>query len=158
MAKILYAPGIEEVSGALSKINTKSIHKNDGNMFLATHRRAATVQNCSRAYYRKYNNLPWSQTTTISQATESLRLRFTEVQAGVNSRAKDLNKITADQEAFMAIREDVRKKCGVYPTMKIFLWSVVGNEWNGQHGGETYQGEYPTADIMAAQITKARQE
>ena len=151
MAKILYAPGIEEVSGALSKINTKSIHKNDGNMFLATHRRAATVQNCSRAYYRKYNNLPWSQTTTISSNTSALRLRFTELSQAYNLRVKDLNKITQDQEAFLAIREEVHRKCGIYPTMRIFLWKTLGKELDGGTG-------YPTADEVVAAIQDARKE
>ncbi len=156
MAKILWAPGIEEVSGALTKINQKSNHANDQNMFLGTHRKAGTVQDCSRAYYRKRNQLPWSQAGAISAETEAIRMRFTEVQNAVKLRFKDLNKMTADQQAFRDIYEETKSKAGVAPTMRIFLWCVCGNEYDRAHSEEKYAGEYPTASFLASVIRSAR--
>ena len=51
MAKVVWAPGISTVSGALSKINKKKPHAADMQMLLATHRKAATTNtDCNRLY------------------------------------------------------------------------------------------------------------
>lgn len=158
MARILYAPGIDLVSGALSKVAKHTNHKYDSNMFLATHRKAATVQDCSRAYYRKFNNLPWAHTTSVSSETLQIRTRFTEVAALVKTRANDLNRVTADQQAFMDIKADVQRMAGVAPTMKIFLWVICGKEWDAIHSGGQAPEGYPTAAEVADAVKKARKE
>lgn len=122
MAKILFAPGIEEVSGALSKINTKSIHVYDQNMFLATHRKAESCsRKCQRAYMRKVNSLPWQQTISISQETMELRQNFTNASREIATRRKALEHVAADRQAFLAIKDEVINS-GYTITMRSFLW------------------------------------
>lgn len=125
MAKILFAAGIDEVSGALTKINTKSKHRDDENMFLATHRKSETMsKHCQRAYFRKINNLPWNKQNAI-YLTEETRLRrntFGAQAAAVAARRQDLSHMTADQELFVEINEQYKSKRGYSLTMKQFLW------------------------------------
>lgn len=126
MAKILYAPGIEEVSGALSKINTKSKHRDDENMFLATHRKAATMNNaCARAYYRKINKLPWQSGSVPSTSTLEIRALFASRQKAVNERSKDLAHVTADQTLFRSLNEQFKSKYGYYATQNAFYWAAA---------------------------------
>ena len=58
------------------------------------------------------------------------RARFTAVSRAVRLRAKDLMQINADQAAFLAQRDTANGK----KTMKAYLWSVCGAEYDQQHG------------------------
>jgi hypothetical protein len=67
----------------------------------------------------------------VSAKETAIRLRFTEVRAAVALRAKDLNKITQDQEDFLA-QVDL---AGGKRTMKAYLWMVCGAEYDQAHQG-----------------------
>lgn len=130
MAKIAWAPGIEYVSGAMTKINTKSFHKLDQNMFLATHRVAATTSDaCSRSYFRKVYNLPWQGTSIITADVSAIRARFTAVSRAVAARKQDLSQITTDQAAF----EAQKNQPGGKKTMTAYLWSLEGAIYDQAH-------------------------
>lgn len=124
MAKILFAAGIDEVSGALTKINTKSKHSDDENMFLASHRKAETMsKHCQRAYFRKINNLPWNKNKkALSEDTLIRRNTFSAQAIAVAARRQDLSHMTADQELFVEINAQYKSKRGYSLTMKQFLW------------------------------------
>lgn len=142
MAKILLAAGIEIVSGAVTKIKTKSAHRYDENMFLFTHRKSETTSlACQRAYYRKVNALPWQNVHAITQDVQAQRLAFKTAARQVAARRQDLTKITADQEQFIAILPEVKSR-GCVMTMKSFLWAAK----------KLYGEDFPTTAItMTAQ-------
>jgi len=119
MAKAEYADMIKTVSGALTKINKKSPHAADQKMVLATHRKAETTSTgCSRIYLRGLGSVTRS---TAPDADElAARQRFAAVARAVNTRAHDLSKITADQEAFF----EQKDQPGGKKTMKSYLWSL----------------------------------
>lgn len=126
MAKIMYAAGIEKVSGALTKINTKSKHADDQNMFLATHRVAETQsKTCSRAYYRKKNNLPWQSNPALSNETIEQRSIFTHAVQAIKQRKGDLMSISADQAAYNALKREMQSKTGITPSMTVFYWAAA---------------------------------
>ncbi len=126
MAKVTYSAGIDHVSGALSKPSKNGQHSCE-KMLLATHRVAATESSdCNRIYLRK----KVERATPLTAKEEAIRLRFTEVAQAVKLRAKDLNKMTQDQEAFAAQRDTAGGK----RTMKAYLWKVCGAEYDQQHG------------------------
>ena len=119
MAKAEYADMIKTVSGALTKINKKSPHAADQKMVLATHRVAETTNpNCSRIYIRGLQSV----TRKSLPSTDELlnRARFQTVAAAVRARAKDLSKITQDQQDFAAQKDLANGK----KTMKAYLWSL----------------------------------
>ncbi len=94
-------------------------------MLLATHRVAPTESNaCNRIYLREAPK----PRTNISSKELSARTRFTEVQALVSARAKDLNKISQDQADFAAQKD----LAGGKRTMRAYLWKVCGAEYDGQ--------------------------
>lgn len=125
MAKCLFAPGIEEVSGALSKINLKSRHVDDQNMLLATHRKAATAKrSCQRLYMRKANRLPWQNTGVISQHTLDLRADFVRGVNAIKARKASLMVITLDQQKYLSLKPYVIK-AGYSPTLNVFYWAGV---------------------------------
>jgi len=53
------------------------------------------------------------------------------VAQAVKLRAKDLNKMTQDQEAFAAQRDTAGGK----RTMRAYLWKVCGQEYDAAHQG-----------------------
>ena len=125
MAKVVYSAGIDHVSGALSKPSKNGQHSCE-KMLLATHRVAATQSSdCNRIYLRS----KVERSTPLSQLEEAARLRFTEVAQAVKLRAKDLNKMTQDQEAFAAQRDTAGGK----RTMRAYLWKVCGAEYDAAH-------------------------
>ena len=125
MAKVVYSAGIDHVSGALSKPSKNGQHSCE-KMLLATHRVAATESSdCNRIYLR--NKV--ERSTPLSANEEAARLRFTEVSQAVKLRAKDLNKMTQDQEAFAAQRDTAGGK----RTMRAYLWLVCGAEYDAAH-------------------------
>ena len=133
----MYAAGIEKVSGALTKINTKSKHADDQNMFLATHRVAETQsKTCSRAYYRKKYALPWQNNPTLSSETLAQRGIFAGRAAAIRLRKKDLMAISADQTNFNALKNEMISKEGITPSMNVFYWAGAKKYNNGGSGVE----------------------
>ncbi len=125
MAKVVYSAGIDHVSGALSKPCKNGQHSCE-KMLLATHRVAPTESNaCNRIYLREAPK----PRTNISSKELSARTRFTEVQALVSARAKDLNKISQDQADFTAQKD----LAGGKRTMRAYLWKVCGQEYDAAH-------------------------
>ena len=119
MAKVEWADAIKTVSGAMTKINKKSPHAGDQKMILATHRKAETTSpDCSRIYIRGLQSV----TRKSLPSTDELlnRARFQTVAAAVRARAKDLSKITQDQQDFAAQKDLANGK----KTMKAYLWSL----------------------------------
>ena len=125
MAKVEYADAIKTVSGALTKINKKSPHAADQKMVLATHRVAPTTNgNCSRLYLRGLSSV--TRTGEPSNKELAARLRFTTVQAAVNTRAKNLATLAQDQAAFLA-QKDLSGGC---KTFKSWLWKQEGDAYD----------------------------
>ena len=129
MAVVEWADAIKTVSGALVKINKKSQHARDQKMILGTHRVAATNNpNCTRLYFRGLNSV--TRSTAPSQEELQKRARFAAVAAAVAARAKDLTKVTADQAAFKAQKDEPGGK----KTMKSYLWSLELASYDQNHG------------------------
>lgn len=131
MAKVLFAAGIEVVSGAVNKIDKNSQHAWDENMLLFTHRKAESCSRvCQRGYYRKVNNLPHAYTPYSTEERER-QLAFKTASQQVATRRNDLSKMTADQAQLKAIKPDVEANGGRI-TMKSFLWAakkLMGNDF-----------------------------
>jgi hypothetical protein len=127
MAHVEFSAGIDSVSGALSKPGNNPQHSCN-KMLLATHRIAATTNNhCNRLYLRK----KVKRSTPPSQDELAKRARFSAVAAAVAARAKDLTKITADQAAFKAQKDEPNGK----KTMKSYLWSLELAAYDANHNG-----------------------
>ena len=127
MAIVKWAKGIEFVSGLLSKRPKKgAMHSEHSSALLATHRVAETTNpNCTRIYLAgEYN-----RSTPVLADELARRQRFAAVAAAVAARAKDLNKITQDQQNFQA-----QKETG-YKTMKSYLWSLEKAAYDANHQG-----------------------
>ena len=120
--------GIETISGALSKPKKQNGHSH-GNYLIMTHRKAASSNpNCQRVY--SFDADRYKRTAPLSTKENTIRTRFSEVSQMVNTRAHDLNKITQDQAAFIAQKnEPLGKK-----TMRAYLWKVCGAEYDQIHG------------------------
>ena len=130
MAKVEYADAIKTVSGALTKINKKSQHAADQKMVLATHRVAPTQNpNCSRLYLRGLNSI--SRSTPVTTEETRIRNRFASIAAAVSARSKDLMKISADQAAYVAQKDQPNGK----KTMKAFLWKLEKEAYDAEHNG-----------------------
>jgi len=127
MAYIKWAKGIDFVSGLLSSRPKKGqMHADHQNTLLATHRVAETTNpNCTRIYMvGEYNR------STVPGADEiAQRQRFATVAAAVAARKKDISKITADQEAFRAQKDQPDGK----KTMKSYLWSLELADYDANH-------------------------
>ena len=129
MGKVTYAPGIEYVQGALAKPKKKDGHK-CGDYLIGTHRTAATTNpNCTRIYLRKADS--YERFTPVTANEVRQRNRFSAVAAAVAARAKDLMKISADQAAFAAQKD---QPDGV-KTMKAFLWKLEKEAYDTEHNG-----------------------
>ena len=128
MAKVQYADAIKVVSGALTKINKKSPHAADQKMVLATHRTAETTsKSCSRLYLRGLSSI--TRSTPIKTEERAARNRFGSVAAAVNTRMHDLSKVTADQAAFLAQKDQPNGK----KTMRAYLWRLELQSYDEQH-------------------------
>ena len=125
MAKVEWSAGIDSVSGALSK-PSKSGQHSCTKMLLGTHRVAATTSSdCNRLYLRK----PVKRSTPLTNKEIDARARFTAISRAVALRAKDLNKITADQAAFKAQKDQPNGK----KTMKSYLWYLEAIAYDEAH-------------------------
>ena len=127
MAQVNWSAGIDSVSGALSKPGKNTQHSCN-KMLLGTHRVAATTNpNCNRLYLRK----KVERSTSPSADEMAARQRFATVAANVATRAKDVSKITADQEAFKAQKDTP----GGRKTLKAWYWSVELAAYDQSHNG-----------------------
>ena len=121
MAKVNWSAGIDSVSGALAK-PSKSGQHSCNKMLLGTHRTAATTNpNCNRIYMRD----PIQRSTPLTPNEIEARDKFTAVAKAVNERAHDLSKVSADQEAFLAQKDQPGGK----KTMKSYLWKICKEEY-----------------------------
>jgi hypothetical protein len=127
MGKVSYAPGIEFVQGSLAKPKKVDGHSH-GDYLIGTHRTAATQNpNCTRLYIRKANT--YGQNVSMSSRSLAARTRFSEVQAAVNERVKDLSKIAQDRQAFL----EQKDTAGGKKTMRAYLWKVCGDAYDTAH-------------------------
>ncbi len=127
MAKVNWSAGIDSVSGALSKPGKNGQHSCN-KMLLGTHRVAATTNpNCNRIYLRK----KVERSTSPSADEMAARERFAAVGRAVATRAKDVSKITADQEAFKAQKDTP----GGRKTLKAWYWMVELAAYDQAHQG-----------------------
>ena len=126
MAKVEWSAGIDHVSGALSKPGKNGRHS-CSKMLLGTHRVAATTNpNCNRLYLRK----KVERSTPVTADEVARRNRFGAISASVNARLKDLSKISADQQAFIAQKNEPGGK----PTMLSYIWSLEMAAYDQAHG------------------------
>ena len=122
------AAGIETMSGALKRPKKQDGH-NHGNYLVATHRKAATTNpNCQRVY--SFDSERYQRTTPVTQDEIAQRNRFKAVSIAVNERAHDLTKISADQAAFLAQKDNADGK----KTMKSYLWSLEMAAYDANQG------------------------
>ena len=129
MAKVEYADAIKTVSGALTKINKKSPHAADQKMVLATHRVAPTTSpDCSRLYIRGLSAVSRSSQPTSKEL--AVRARFTAVAAAIKTRKADLMRVTEDEAAFMA----QKNQPGGKKNLKAWYWMVEGAAYDQEHG------------------------
>ena len=127
MAKVVWAPGISTVSGALVKIDKKSPHAADQQMLLATHRTAPTMsKKCNNLYLRGLQSV--TRSTPVTADEQVIRTRFAAVARAVAVRKKDLAHVASDLAAFNA-----QKETG-YPTLKSYLWSVCAAIYDQNNG------------------------
>ena len=125
MAKVNWSAGIDSVSGALSKPSKTGQHSCN-KMLLGTHRTAATTSSdCNRVYIRK----KVERSTPVTADEILARQRFATVSAAVATRAKDLNKMGPDKQAFAAQKDEPGGK----KTLKSYLWSLELAAYDANH-------------------------
>lgn len=133
MAKVLWNAAIEVVSGALTKINKNSQHAYDQRMILGTHRVApSTSKSCSKMYFRTLENINFTPAQTEGAIT--IRNRFTAASQAIKERRRNLTYLTDDQQAFLAIRDELKSKYGINATMQSFYWHLFMH----------FEGQFPT--------------
>ena len=126
MAKVVWAPGISTVSGALSKINKKKPHAADMQMLLATHRKAATLNtDCNRLYLRGIESV--TRSTPYSADERAAQTKFGNIAKAVQLRRKNVEQMVTDQQAFQAQKDSPNG----YKTIYSYLWHVVADSLNG---------------------------
>ena len=115
------------MSGALSKPGKNPQHSCN-KMLLGTHRTAATTNpNCNRLFLRKKAE----RSTPVTTNEVRQRNRFSAVAAAVATRSKDLMKISADQAAYVAQKDQPNGK----KTMLSFLWKLELEAYDQEHNG-----------------------
>ena len=126
MAKVVWSAGIDSVSGALSKPSKGSQHSCE-KMLLGTHRVAPTLSpDCNRLYIRKK-----VKRSTVPSAREmQARLRFKTVSQNVAERKIDLTRMSQDQQAFLAQKD----QAGGIKTFNAWYWKQEGDAYDAQHG------------------------
>ena len=127
MAKVEWSTGIDHVSGALSKPGKNGQHSCT-KMLLGTHRVAPTEsKDCNRLYMRKKT----VRNTPLSADELAARARFATVASMVKARKADLSKLTDDQLAFAAQKDQANGK----KTMNAWYWKVCGDEYDESLNG-----------------------
>ena len=128
MGKVKYATGIDYVQGSLAKPTVKEGHT-CGTYLIGTHRTAPTENpNCTSLYVREADT--YKRTSQPSSKELAARARFTAVSAAIKARKADLMKVTEDEAAFMA----QKNQPGGKKTLKAYYWMVCGNEYDQEHG------------------------
>ena len=127
MGKVVYATGIDYVQGSLSKPKVKNGHS-CGTYLIGTHRTAATTNpDCTRLYVREADT--YKRTTPLTNKEIAARARFSAVRQAVATRAADLSRVTADEAAFIAQKDQP----GGIKTLKAYYWAICGAEYDAQH-------------------------
>ena len=122
MAKVNWSAGIDSVSGALSKPGSNPQHSCE-KMLLGTHRVAPTTSSdCNRLYLRKKTK----RNTPLTEDELAARARFRAVSRAIAARKADLSKLTADQAAFKAQKDQPGGK----KTMLSWYWQVEGEAYD----------------------------
>ena len=122
MAKVNWSAGIDSVSGALSKPGSNPQHSCE-KMLLGTHRVAPTTSSdCNRLYLRKKTK----RSTPLTEDELAARARFRSVSRAIAARKADLSKLTADQAAFKAQKDQP----GGAKTMLKWYWMVEGEAYD----------------------------
>ena len=131
MAKASYALMFETVSGALNKINKKSLHAADQKMVLTTHRKAPTTSpDCSRVYLRGLSAVSRTSEPTAKELT--VRSKFSAVSAAVSARIKSTAATyDTDLAAFKAQKDQPNGKT----TFRSYLWSLESAAYDQAHQG-----------------------
>ena len=128
MGKVKYATGIDYVQGSLAKPKVKEGHT-CGTYLIGTHRTAATTNpNCTSLYVREADT--YKRTSQPSSKELAARARFTAVSAAIKVRKADLMKVTEDEAAFMA----QKNQPGGKKTLKAWYWMVEGAAYDQEHG------------------------
>ena len=128
MGKVKYATGIDYVQGSLAKPTVKDGHT-CGTYLIGTHRTAATTNpNCTSLYVREADT--YKRTSQPSSKELANRARFTAVSAAIKVRKADLMKVTEDEAAFMA----QKNQPGGKKTLKAWYWMVEGAAYDQEHG------------------------
>ena len=123
------AAGIETISGAMKRPKKMEGH-NHGNYLVATHRKAATTNpNCQRVY--SFDADRYKRSTPVTADEVARRNRFGAISTAVNARLKDLSKISADQQAFLAQKNEPNGK----KTMLSYIWSLEKVAYDQAHNG-----------------------
>ena len=121
------AAGIETISGAMKRPKKMEGH-NHGNYLVATHRKAATTNpNCQRVY--SFDADRYKRSTPVTADEVARRNRFGAISTAVNARLKDLSKISADQQAFIAQKNEPNGK----KTMLSYIWSLEKVAYDQAH-------------------------
>jgi len=128
MAKVKWNDAIENVSGALKKINKKSQHAADQKMILAMHRTAETTNPvCTHLFVRGIESV--TRKTPYKPEEIAAQTKFGAVAQAVQTRLHDMNRQAADQAAFKA-----QKKNG-YKTMKSYIWALEAAAYDEHNAG-----------------------
>ena len=109
------AAGIEYIQGALKRPKKMNGH-NHGNYLV-------------RLY--TFDSDRYKRSTPVTTEETRIRNRFSAVAAAVSARAKDLMKISADQAAFAAQKDQPNGK----KTMRAFLWKLEKEAYDAEHNG-----------------------
>ena len=118
MAVVRWSPGIDSVSGALSKAKKKDGHS-CGEYLIGTHRTAETTSaDCNRLYIRTAESYVRSTAPSVDEIKQ--RNKFATVSRAVAERMQDLSQISADQAAFKAQKDEPGGK----KTFKSYLWKL----------------------------------
>ena len=127
MGKVVYATGINYVSGSLAKPVKKNGHS-CGTYLIGKHRTAATENpNCTTLFVQNADVYERSTPPTVNELFA--RQRFAAVRAAVKARSEDLSKVDADQAAFVAQKDTAGGK----KTMNSYLWSLEIAKYDEQH-------------------------
>ena len=128
MAIVKWNSAIDYVKGALTKPKKDREGHKCGDYLIGTHREAPTTNpNCTRAYVRGADG--FDRSTPVTSDEVAIRNRFKAVAIAVAARMKDLSKITADQQAFRAQKDQPNGK----KTLKSYLWSLELATYDQSH-------------------------
>ena len=117
-------PMYEYVKGAVSKPKKVDGHSH-GTYQIMTHRESPTTNpNCQRVYVKPAD--AYNRTTPVKPAEIQVRTKFSAVSRAVAARKQDVSKITSDQAAFLAQKD----QAGGKKTMKAYLWMICGDQYD----------------------------